>query len=69
VTLEKLVNSSTDLASLPDVCIRLNAGIDDPHFAASDLAEILLLDTALSTVLLKIVNSAFYSFSTPIETI
>ncbi len=69
MTLEKLVNSSTDLASLPDVCIRLNAGIDDPHFAASDLAEILLLDTALSTVLLKIVNSAFYSFSTPIETI
>jgi putative nucleotidyltransferase with HDIG domain len=69
VTLEKLVNSSTELASLPDVCIRLNAGIDDPHFAATDLAEILLLDTALSTVLLKIVNSAFYSFSTPIETI
>ena len=69
MTLEKLVNSSTELASLPDVCIRLNAGIDDPHFAATDLAEILLLDTALSTVLLKIVNSAFYSFSTPIETI
>jgi len=67
--LQKLVDSSEDLASLPDVCVRLNAGIDDPHFAAMDLAEILLLDTALSTVLLKIVNSAFYNFSMPVETI
>lgn len=69
MNIKQLVNKSDDLGSLPDVCIRLNAGIDDPHFSAKDLADILMLDTALSSTLLKIVNSAFYSFTTPIDTI
>lgn len=69
MTVDELVGDSVKLASLPDVCLRLNEGIDDPHFSAKDLADILLLDTALSSVLLKIVNSAFYNFSAPIDTI
>ena len=69
MTIDDLVGESVKLASLPDVCIRLNQGIDDPHFSAKDLADILLLDTALSSVLLKIVNSAFYNFTMPIDTI
>ncbi|PCI68783.1 MAG: hypothetical protein COB26_07470 [Piscirickettsiaceae bacterium] len=69
MNINQLVDKSGELGSLPDVCLRLNAGIDDPHFSATDLADILMLDTALSTTLLKIVNSAFYNFKAPIDTI
>ncbi|PCI22721.1 MAG: signal transduction protein [Piscirickettsiaceae bacterium] len=69
MNIDELVANSVELASLPDVCIRLNEGIDNPHFSAKDLADILMLDTALTSILLKIVNSSFYNFTAPIDTI
>jgi len=43
--------------------------INDPTSSFSDVAKVISMDTALSARLLKIVNSAFYSFPSNIETI
>ncbi len=65
----ELINSVDELLSLPDVVIRANELIDSEAADIDDIAEVIALDPALSAQLLKLVNSAFYSFPSKIETI
>ncbi len=66
---EQLVSSGIQLFSLPEVCIRINDMVDDPRCSAGDIGEVIRRDAALTTRLLKIVNSAFYGFPSRIDTI
>ena len=57
------------LASLPEVFYKLNAAIEDPDCTFDDIGEIISVDPGLTARLLRIVNSAFYGFSTQVETV
>jgi len=64
-----LLTGTVELASLPEIFTRVNAMIDEPRSSAADIGKIVGEDPALTTRLLKIVNSAFYGFPSRIETI
>jgi len=65
----ELIQGDNQLASLPEVFYKLNAAIEDPDCTFDDIGEIISIDPALAVRLLRIVNSAFYGFSTQVETI
>ncbi len=69
LTAQEFVQQKIDLVSLPDIALKLNALIDEPHSTAQDIADVIAMDAALTTRLLQIVNSPFYNFPQQIDTI
>jgi HD-like signal output (HDOD) protein len=65
----ELVAETEHLFSLPDIAVRVNTLIDDPHCNSEKLAQLLLLDVGLSATLLKMANSAFYGMPTRVDTV
>lgn len=61
--------NNIDLPSLPTIFYRITNVINNPRSSSKDVADIVSLDTSLSTRLLRIVNSAFYGFASKIDTI
>ncbi len=57
---DKALASIGDLATLPEVTIRIIEIVEDPKSTARDLHEVIKNDPALSVKVLKVVNSAFY---------
>ncbi len=66
---DDLIRQNIELASLPEIVIRLNQAVDDPYSTAKDISDIISEDPALSARLLRIVNSPFYGFPSQIDTI
>ncbi|CCO22519.1 HDOD domain-containing protein [Maridesulfovibrio hydrothermalis] len=64
-----LMHTDIKLPSLPQVFIEMRQVINNPASSASDVADVISQDTALSAFLLRMVNSAFYSFPSQIDTI
>lgn len=69
LTAHSLVNKSLNLVSPPSTYARLTELIHDPHSAIDAISEVINADPALTTRLLKIVNSPFYGFPSQINTI
>jgi putative nucleotidyltransferase with HDIG domain len=65
----ELVAGSVELATLPEVFIRVNEMIDDPHYSNSDIGRVIMNDPGMTVRLLKIVNSVYYSFPSQIDTV
>jgi len=59
--LEELLNSCTNLPSLPAVALRIIEASKDPDITLHDVSEIICSDPAISTKLLKVANSSLYS--------
>lgn len=57
---DKALASIGDIATLPEVTIKIIELVEDPKSTARDLHEIIKNDPALSVKVLKVVNSAFY---------
>ncbi len=68
-TAEQLVHNIQQLVALPDACIRINELIQDPRSSARDMGDVIIQDADLSARLLRLVNSAWYGLSTPVDTI
>jgi len=49
-----------DIATLPEVTVKIISIVDDPKSTAHDLHHVIKNDPALATKILKVVNSAFY---------
>lgn len=69
LTAHSLVNKSLNLVSPPSSYARLNELIHDPHSPIDAISEVINADPALTTRLLKMVNSPFYGFPSQINTI
>lgn len=69
LTPEEIITGNTELASPPDIYQKITSTLDDPTKGAIDLAKIIDLDAGLATRILRLVNSAFYSFSANITSI
>ena len=57
---DKAISSIGDLATLPEVTIKIIEIAEDSESTARDLHEVIKRDPALSVKVLKVVNSAFY---------
>lgn len=58
-----------NLPALPQIILELLRVMNDPKSSATDLAKIIALDASLSSVILRMVNSAYYNFPFAIDTI
>jgi putative nucleotidyltransferase with HDIG domain len=69
LTPEGLIAGLNDLATLPDVAMRIARIIDDPSASASDIGREISNDAALTARLLRIANTAAYGQHRKIATI
>lgn len=67
--LENLENGKLVLPTLPDVALKVRDVVENPNATASQLAEIIVTDAALSARLLKVANSALYRGRVPVESV
>lgn len=67
--LSKLVRGLKTIPSLPTIYIKVNEIVNDPMSSAADLGRVIEKDPALTSKLLRLVNSAFYGFSGRIKTV
>lgn len=69
LTAREIVAGTVEVASLPEICLRVNEMVDNPRYSASDIGRIIGTDPGLTARLLKIVNSPFYNFPSKIDTV
>ncbi|MDH3632230.1 MAG: HDOD domain-containing protein [Gammaproteobacteria bacterium] len=69
IGLHLLVEEVDKLVSLPDIYYRLEELIVDPNSTTDSIADLLRSDPDLCARMLRMANSAFYSFPTRIESI
>jgi HD-like signal output (HDOD) protein len=67
--LTSLVDEDVNLASLPHIFTEISRVIGDPRSSAIHVGNVISKDPNLSAKLLKVVNSAFYSFPSKVDTI
>lgn len=60
VAIDQLLSKVVELSTLPEVTRQILAITEDPNSTARDLNEVLRHDMALSSKILRVVNSAFY---------
>jgi len=66
---EAAIADVAQIATLPEVTVRIIRIVEDPKSTARDLHEVIRNDPALSTRILKVVNSAFYGLPGQISSI
>ena len=69
VNMQRLIDSSHRLGTLPTVFHHLVELINNPDVTTAQLAKVVAMDTALSARLLKLVNSPFYGMAFKVDTI
>ena len=63
------VEGTTNIATIPDVVVKLRRMMDNPGTSAATIGEEISKDQVLSAKVLRLVNSGFYGFRSPITTI
>ena len=63
------INSNFEIPSIPLVLIKIIQTLDEDTSSARELEKLILHDPALSARILRLANSAFYSFRTQVKTI
>jgi len=69
LTAREIVAGTVEVASLPEVFLRVNEMVESPRYSASDIGRLIGKDPGLTTRLLRIVNSAFYGFPSKVDTV
>jgi HD-like signal output (HDOD) protein len=64
-----LVKTAGSISSLPMIFTRINDAVNNPRSSIADIGQVISEDPGLTARLLRIVNSAFYSFPSKIDTI
>jgi Predicted signal transduction protein len=69
VDMQRLLDASHRMGTLPMVFHRLVEMINNPGVTATELAKVIAMDPALSARLLRLVNSPFYGMAFKVDTI
>lgn len=69
ITVEAYTEKATELFALPETALRLQELLNDDRSSLSDVADVVSIDPNLTTMLLKVANSAFYNFPSSIDTV
>lgn len=64
-----LVKDISGLVTLPEVYLHINRVVEDPNCAIADIAKAVSKDPSFTVRLLKIANSALYSFPSSIDSV
>lgn len=64
-----IIKKNIKLPEIPSIVFELNEIIADPFSSANDIANVVSKSPSLASVLLKMVNSAFYGFPSKISSI
>jgi len=64
-----IVEQAEELATLPDIYVRIKLVLDDPTSSLVDVADALSTDSAMTARVLRIANSAFYGRSGQLSTV
>ena len=67
--IEQSLQEVTELISLPEVYLKVRNLMNDPHSDIYDFAEVISVDPNLSSRVLKVVNSAYFGFPEPVDSI
>ncbi len=67
--LDDLLRTDSELASLPEIYIRVSDLLDNDNSTATQIGHVVETDPALTSRILKMVNSAFYGYSNRIASI
>lgn len=67
--IEQRLQEVTELISLPEVYLKVRRLVDDPNSDIYDFAEVISIDPNLSSRVLKVVNSAYFGFPEPVDSI
>lgn len=67
--LRATIEAITDLPTLPVVVARITSQIANPSTNAADIGKLIEQDQALTSKVLRLVNSAYYGFPKQIESI
>lgn len=67
--LYKQLDKTRELPTLPAVAVQVNQMLQDIETPAQKLAKVIELDQAIAPKLLRLVNSAFFGFSSKVSTI
>ena len=67
--IQQQLQEVTELISLPEVYLKVQRLMDDPASDIYDFAEVISVDPNLSTRVLKVVNSAYFGFPEPVDSI
>ena len=68
-SLQKIIERSNKLGSLPAIVYRVFEVMDDPKSTATQIGRVINDDPALTARLLKLVNSPFYGFTGKVDTV
>lgn len=68
-TIREKVLSESRLISLPEVYLKLQELLINDEYSLSDIAEVIGLDPAITSRLLRTVNSSFFGLSANIDTV
>lgn len=60
-SMQDALRREVKLKSMPDVALRIQSLLKNPHVTVEEVAEVVGLDPGLSAELLRLVNSAFFS--------
>jgi putative nucleotidyltransferase with HDIG domain len=66
---DDLVRDISGLVTLPDVYLRINRLVEDPNSSSADIAKAVSQDASFTVKLLKLANSALYSFPAKVDTV
>lgn len=69
LTIDELISDVTKIVTLPEVCHKVTALIEDPDSSIDDIGNIISQDPGLTIKILKISNSAMYGFMTEVDTV
>jgi HD-like signal output (HDOD) protein len=64
-----LVNNTIELPTMPEVLLKLNEVIANSDASAADVAKVVSKDPAVSTNILRIVNSAYYGLQVRVSSV
>ena len=68
-TLEQIVAGASDLATLPQIVLRVITLTDDPKATAPDLERLIAMDQALAVKILALANSSYYGLPRRVSTL
>jgi HD-like signal output (HDOD) protein len=68
ISIEQVIHNA-GLMSLPDLYLRLRSVLGDPEFSLASVADVISQDPAITTRLLRMVNSPYFGFVSKIDTV
>lgn len=69
LTIDELIADISRLVSLPEVCLKVTALVDDPNASIDDIGKVISQDPSLTLKILKISNSAMYGLVSKVDTV